>query len=511
MSLDPSPLSPTPTPLLTPTDPAPGRGAALVGALISVLLAVVVGFVSMHFGTRLIYLPAGIKADARTFQLATSFQVQGFNYHWVRSYSTSNSMGYQNDTVNKNILQSEAHDYHMNLVVITVVGDMNGDNANPPTISTSGADAYADSVYANVANMAKQYGLTPVFKLELRDVGSDSKQFGAWSGLIGSVWPASTELKWVDQYTAFATHYARLAQQLNMPFFIIGSELDQLTVDNPQTAGKPPLKEGDDPTCHARRDCEWRHIIAAVHNPSYQSLTDGVNRQGGSYTGKLIYAATSSVISGTIDKPEWQNITWWDALDYIGIDAFFPLLADTATSDIQIQSAWHHDASHGQLATGANGNGGNTFDLFAALNDLASHFGKFILFTGAGYESLSGSNGNPGNDTTGQQDYNEQLNDMQGLLETFSGQRWWLGVIWSSDYAVWPRDSLTNAPISTDSFFHENGDGTGENDWTKNTEWAGDCISASFSTCPDGHAPAKPAGVMLSQKYTIKPIPPQSG
>ncbi|HKD76435.1 MAG TPA: hypothetical protein VKB76_13110, partial [Ktedonobacterales bacterium] len=358
---------------------------------------------------------------------------------------------------------------------------------------------------------AKQYGLTPVFKLELRDTGTDANTNGAWSGLIGSLFTAHTELLWVDQYTAFAAHYAQLAQQLHMPFFIIGSELDRLTVDNSETAGKPAMPPSDTFTCKARRDCEWRHIAAAMRGTDYQPLTSTTHQPGGGYTGKLIYAATSDALPGiTIGEPEWQNITWWDAVDYIGINAFFPLLAGNATSDIQIQSAWHHDDSHGALASS------NTTSLFDAFSNLAAHFGRPILFTGAGYESASGSNADPGNTTTAAQDDNEQLNDMHGLLEAFSNQPWWLGVVWSSDYAIWPRDSLNsfNNASSTSPFFRDGGEGFGEGNseptWATNTEWAGDCLSASSGKCTDGHAPAKAAGVMLSQTYPVKPIPPSS-
>jgi hypothetical protein len=298
-----------------------------------------------------------------------------------------------------------------------------------------------------------------------------------------------------------------------MPFFIIGSELDHLTVDTSQTAKKPPMPAGDTFTCKAQRDCEWRHIAAAVRNTDYQPLTSNPHQQGGGYTGKLIYAATSNTGTFTIGVPEWQNISWWDAMDYIGINAFFPLLAGNATSDVQIQSAWHHDNSHGQLAPATNNSSGNTFNLFDTFSSLAAHFGRPILFTGAGYESLQQSNNDPGNTTVGAQDDNEQLNDMRGLLETFSNQPWWLGVVWSSDYAIWPRDSLksTFENDPKNPFFNDSvGDGSGEIDLATNTEWAGDCLSAPSGKCLDGHAPAKAAGGMLNQIYPIKPIPPPS-
>ncbi len=503
MSLDPSPLSPTPTPLLNPTDPAPGRGAALVGACVSVLLAIVVGFVSTHFATRLIYLPVGIKANAQQFQLTTPFQVQGFNYQWIKSWSLNSSMGYTNDTTNKNILQSEARDYHMNLVVITVIGDVGSDNT--PLINfTSGIDSYPDAVYTNVVKAAQQYDLTPVFKLELRDTNATTDQLGAWSGFIGAQFSTNAESTWVDNYTEFTTHYARLAQQLHMPFFIVGTDLDHLTVDGADTKAKPKLPPDDTFTCSARRDCEWRHIAAAVRNTDYHLLS-GAPQQGGGYAGKLIYAANGGISSDGANPDEWKNITWWDAMDYIGINAFFPLLDGTATSDVQVESAWHKDSSHGALASS------NTINLFDAFSSLSSRFGEPILFTGAGYESTSGSNGNPGDTVTGQPDDNEQLNDMQGLLETFNGQPWWLGVIWSSDFAIWPRDSLaatfSNAPI-TSQFFRDTHEGNYEYNWPTNTEWAGDCLSASSGTCPGGGSPAKSAGAMLNKTYTIKPIPP---
>src|ERR1700690_1681871 len=91
MSLDPSPLSPTPTPLLNPIAPVPSRGSALIGALISVGLAVIVAVVSLRFGTALIFAPAGLKAQANGVVATSPYQIQGFEYYWRNGVTLNSS------------------------------------------------------------------------------------------------------------------------------------------------------------------------------------------------------------------------------------------------------------------------------------------------------------------------------------------------------------------------------------------------------------------------------------
>lgn len=500
MSLDPSPLSPAPTPLLRPTDPSPSRGSALVGTLIAVILAVVVAGVSLRYGDQVLFGPAGVRAVARGVPATSPFTIQGFDDYWRRAYQTGNAPSYDSPN-NQNVMQSEAQQYHMNVVVITITVDQNlpNDTFLIGYGTAANIDSYPDAVYVNLAKQAYAVGLTPVFKLAVRVLQGPQKD--PWSGNIGSQWNGigsnaatiggtvgSREHAWFDSYSGVAAHYAGLAQSLHMPFFIFGSNLLQMTGDTADTqAPKDPGARpgpGDTGACTGRRDCEWRHVIGALRNPTYTTYA-GRPAQGAAYTGKLIYAATNRTIGSGF---EWENITWWNATDIIGVDAFFPLTNGRALDTTSLMRAWH---GKGDLAVPADG------DLFARLKTVSAAANRPLLFTDAGYESVPSSNKQPGQAyVSGTVDQQEQLHDMQALLYTFSGQPWWIGVIWYGEYPVWPRSALVtynlaaiDPTLSTD-------------DWQYNTNWAGDCLVTATCTHPE-----KAAGQWLRGYYTPQPIP----
>lgn len=502
MSLDPSPLSPAPTPLLSPTDPVPSRGSALIGTLIAVVLAVVVVFVSTRFGNALLFTPEGLKAGAQGIAATSPFKIQGFGDYWLRQYQIGAAPSYDSAN-NGNVFQSEAGQYHMNTVVITVTVDQIGDNST--TILGAGAagnvDTYPDQVYENVAQQAIKAGLTPILKLEIRVL--KGLQSDPWPGKIGGQWNGvsstspgiggnvgAQEHAWFDSYTAQAVHYAQLSQQLRLPFYIFGSNIKQMTGDTADTkAGKDPAAKpgpGDSGACLGRRDCEWRHVLDALRGAQYTTYS-GHATPGGGYAGKLIYAATSRDDDGA--GFEWENITWWNAVDIIGVDAFFSLTQGRALDNATLMRAWR-----GLGSTVTPGNG----DLFAQLRATSLAAGRPILFTNAGYESVPSSNSNPGRAPINSEtvaDQGEQLHDMQALLFTFDGQPWWVGVVWYGEYPVWPRSSLAQYSLANDP-------NISTNDWNFNSAWAGDCLATE--TCAH---PEKAAGQWLRSYYTNQPIP----
>ncbi|MFD8381459.1 hypothetical protein ACFV2X_23485 [Streptomyces sp. NPDC059679] len=97
--------------------------------------------------------------------------------------------------------------------------------------------------------------------------------------------PADREA-WFAAYERFITHYAGLAEELDVEQFAVGTELAGTSADR-------------------RR---WRKVIAAVR---------------GAYRGPLTYAA---------NYDEYTHVRFWSSLDLIGIDAYWPL-ADAATTD----------------------------------------------------------------------------------------------------------------------------------------------------------------------------------
>lgn len=100
----------------------------------------------------------------------------------------------------------------------------------------------------------------------------------SWPGEIEMIDEGDWEL-WFKNYRSFILDYAVLAEELGIPVLCIGTELEK--------------------TSHREED--WRKVISQVKKV---------------YSGKLIYAANFT---------EFEHIEFWDELDYIGIQAYFPL------------------------------------------------------------------------------------------------------------------------------------------------------------------------------------------
>lgn len=115
-------------------------------------------------------------------------------------------------------------------------------------------------------------------------------------------WPGAIEMRseqdwaeWFGQYTEFILYYAQYAESHQIPILCIGTELE--------------LTSG--------REKEWRELIGQIREV---------------YSGELTYAANFT---------EYEKIGFWNALDYIGIQAYFPL-ADKNNPDVgSLKNSWN--------------------------------------------------------------------------------------------------------------------------------------------------------------------------
>ena len=105
---------------------------------------------------------------------------------------------------------------------------------------------------------------------------------GTWSGALQ---PADLD-GWFRGYREMLAEYAQLAQSTGTDLLCIGTEFWSLTV--PEYSNL------------------WRATVEVAR---------------GQYDGPLTYSANW----GDKYQPEYGVIDWWDALDYIGISAYFPL------------------------------------------------------------------------------------------------------------------------------------------------------------------------------------------
>lgn len=501
MTLAPAPLMPGHSPLPTPGERPADRRALRMGALVgsvTLLVALVVGQWGL---TRLVFFAPGLLARAATNQGASqSALFQGFTYLWTKNDQAQyDKAGFQSPASLQN-MQSEAHDFNMNTVVIPVIGDMADRNSS--TIYWRASDNFAeldtlpDLDYAKAIDDARKAGLEPILELELKQydptktpdrrplyIGENWYGLRADSSLFingGSESVGQLEHTWVDNYTAFAVHFAALAKTKDVKYLIIGDGLGNLTSDStnssaqndPTARSVPPGDTFNAGACTGRHDCEWRHIIHAIQGLSYSTYIGNHPQTGANYSGKLIYAASYAPPDAAGSGPgEFEAIQWWDAVDAIGVDAYFPLTNSTDLQTADLQAAWH---GKGQELAGQN-------DIYSRLQTVSDKFHKEVLFTGAGYESVPAANNVPAYKGGDSVDENEQLTDMQALLLTFTGTPWWIGAIWYYDQPQVPRSAQFN--------------------WQKGTQWAGDNLH--------GNKPndTKKAGQWLSTYYQTMPVP----
>ena len=130
--------------------------------------------------------------------------------------------------------------------------------------------------------------------------------------------------RWEAAYQSFLLHYARLADSTDADVLVIGTELQSAASDRPAF---------------------WRALIDTVRSV---------------YDGRLTYAANW--------HEEYQEIPFWDALDFVGVQAYFPLSDANDPPLDALHAGW---AEHRQ-----------------ALRRIAAETNRPVLFTELGYRSV---------------------------------------------------------------------------------------------------------------------------
>ncbi len=174
-------------------------------------------------------------------------------------------------------------------------------------------------------------------------------------------------LTWQQQYTSYILHYAAIAEQQHVAMLCIGTELDSAVAYSPTY---------------------WASLIQAVKQV---------------YQGKLTYAANWNTYSHT---------SMWATLDYIGVDAYFPLTQAATPTVAELVQAWQPHK--------------------AALAQVSKQYSKPILFTEYGYRSIDGCAHQPWQSyNTGSINNTAQDNAYQALYRTFTSTNWYAGgFIW---------------------------------------------------------------------------------
>jgi hypothetical protein len=226
-----------------------------------------------------------------------------------------------------------------------------------------------DSLWKNKIDIAHAAGFKVFLKPHIW-LGSPSD--GKWRSDIFPKNEKNWEL-WKVSYRKFILRYATIAQQTDVELFCIGTEFTRLVIEKPGF---------------------WKNLIQEIRTI---------------YAGKITYAANW--------HNEFEKITFWDELDFIGIQAYFPLVKNKYPTIKQVSKGWKK--------------------YFSSLESIHKKFDKKILFTELGYKSTADSAIEP----WGWIDYSSnlykpvstetQVNCYEAFFKTVWKKEWFAGVhIW---------------------------------------------------------------------------------
>lgn len=242
----------------------------------------------------------------------------------------------------------------------------------------------SDSGIVETARLADSLGLQVIIKphLWVRDTrGGDLSR-----DRIGFKTEADW-IRWQDSYRRFILHHAKLSQSIDAPFFVIGTELRRAARERPTF---------------------WRELVNEVRSV---------------YDGDITYAANW--------YEEFQEVEFWDALDFIGVQAYFPLSSSETPVVDDMLAGWTKHRN--------------------SVRSLAARYAKPILFTEIGYRSETGVAREPWAwaprtpSPENRADMQIQADLYEAFFRTFWELPWFSGAIvwkWDAHGRVSERDAI---------------------------------------------------------------------
>jgi hypothetical protein len=186
---------------------------------------------------------------------------------------------------------------------------------------------------------------------------------------------------WFRGYEAYILAHARQAREAGADMFCVGRELDGTAI---------------------RRERDWRRVIRRVR---------------AEFPGKLVYSANFDTYGG---------ISFWDALDFIGVSAYFGLSDAEHPSDADLARGWER--------------------ALGPLRDLSLREGRPVLFTEVGYPAVARAARAPWRENEGPADVWLQSRLASAALDAMARRPWIQGAF----FWLWERS--TRPPFRDASF-----------------------------------------------------------
>ncbi|WP_181374520.1 glycoside hydrolase family 113 [Polaribacter aquimarinus] len=201
-------------------------------------------------------------------------------------------------------------------------------------------------------------------------------QIWVWKGEYTGLIEMKTEAEWKvleDSYASFILTYAKAAQKIKADILCIGTELEKFVLKRPKY---------------------WKELIAKIRKV---------------YRGKLTYAA---------NWDEFKRVTFWGDLDYIGIDAYFPLSDKKSPTIHELDEGWQPHKKE--------------------IIRIQNQYQKKIVFTEYGYRSVDYNAKEPWNynKNSGEVNLQAQVNGLEVIHKQFWKEDWFAGgFLWKWFYA----------------------------------------------------------------------------
>lgn len=196
---------------------------------------------------------------------------------------------------------------------------------------------------------------------------------------------------WFESYRINMLHYAKMAQETGVELFCVGTELKTSIAKQPE---------------------KWKQLISEIKSM---------------YKGKLTYAANWD--------GDYDAITFWDQMDYIGIQAYFPLTQSKNPDLETIKKGWDHH--------------------IALLEGLSKTHQKPVLFTEVGYKSEASSTIKPWEWDNGlgvlyrEKSDRTQVLAYEALFQKLWNQDWFAGIyIWQWNTQTKRENVMKNLDFS---------------------------------------------------------------
>jgi len=242
-------------------------------------------------------------------------------------------------------------------------------DAATPDIHVDAKKTVSDESVSHAINMIHALGMQVCLKPHVDLLDEDARS---------NILPSEEGFK---NYKTFILHYAEIAARYNVELFCIGTELTN--------------------TMMPKWRAKWLDIISEIRKI---------------YKGPLTYAA---------NWDEYDIVGFWPEMDYIGIDAYFPLTNENNPPKEKLVEAWTKHA--------------DTLEAWLKKSGLD----KPIIFTEIGYDTIEGSNRQPWRILPTLAEYkesqDEQANCLESLLIVVSQRSWFKGFYW---WNYFPRPDI---------------------------------------------------------------------